>query len=342
MKNSRLFFFPSVLFLIFSCAEQNSNIARKAIIRPKDPSHASMPMAGELLYKDELQSLSSATEIFSISNLSDTTLQGKNGTTIYVPATCLCKPDGSPLSGPAQIELKELFTKSDIVLHNKPTTSNRQLLVTGGAIYVNAKSGKEDLKISCPEGIQISIPGNRREEAMELFMGQINRQGEINWVKDSSLNMLDAQEEYYDAELNDLERQITLARGDSSVGKSVYLFSSNKFGWINCDAFYNDAREKVTMNVKIENGVPEDYTTRVFLVFKKLNSVMPLYSADNELFSSSDLPLGEEVYVVTLSGKAPKLFLDVRSAAIQKDHPEIVRLKESNKEEIKKQLELLN
>jgi hypothetical protein len=341
-----LYLFVSILFF-YSCAEKNTNIARKVIAKPKvGQEKIAFPDRNEILFKDHLKSLNTVPEIFLISNDNDTTITGKNGTNISIHANCILS-DRKKATGLIQIELIELTKKTDFIFNNRPTVSNKKMLITGGSIYMNAKQGSHNLTIGCPSGITVSMPHASTEPGMELFLGESNKNGITNWVKDSSLSPLDMNGvyNYEGAVLTEEESEIAITSGDVIVVEDKmrnYIFSTRKFGWINCDAFYEYPNEKVDIIVTIPNSYPEDYTVRVYAVFKSLNSIMQLYSNDNEKFTMSGLPEGEEVYLISLAARDNLIHMDVRTSLIKKDNPIAVTLKETTKEAIKKELEMIN
>lgn len=330
---------------LYSCAEKNTNIARNVLATPKQRQEKIIfPERNEKLYNDQLKSLFTTPQLFLISNSQDTTIVGANGANISIPAACFML-DEKPVTGLIQIELIELSKKSDFVLNNKPTVSDKKMLLTGGSVYINAKQGSRNLSIGCKSGITISIPNNVYTPGMELFLGKSMNKGNNNWVKDSSLSPIDMDGIFNDQDLSLEEEQILMvSEEEKQLGRLTnYLFTTNQLGWINCDAFYNDTiNEKVELIVKIPLGVPEDYTVRVYAVFKRLNSVMQLYSYDNEKFSMNGLPANEEVYLIALAAQDNSLLMDLKSTVIKKNTPVIISLKGTTKEAVKKELEVMN
>src|SRR5690606_35084917 len=121
-------------------------------------------------YADPLKKLETASEFFTM-NSDDTTITGKKGTIIYIDRYCLSFEDGSLVSGPVKIELREVFSKSDLILNNKPTVSDRKMLISAGALYLNATSEGKQLKINCPDGLSISVPRQSSYPGMQVFNG---------------------------------------------------------------------------------------------------------------------------------------------------------------------------
>ncbi len=346
MKNIK-FLIPIALLSIFSCAERNTNIGRNVVVNPHY-AKVNFPQNNEVKNINYLSRLETPSEFFYISPNADTTIYGEKGTRITIHAGCITYKNGDEVKRLIEIELKELFSKADLVLTNKPTVANRQMLVSAGSLYINARAEEQDLAIICPDGITVSIPRNMENSSMDLFLGQITKRGNVNWVKDSSLTEINMnaaetpnyEEEYYE---NPGGMWYNPETNYESDYVSTYLFTTGKFGWINCDRFYEDPKEKVNMVVKLKETLPLPYKTNMYLVFKNINSVMQLYTADNEVYESTDLPKGEEVYLVTVSANEGRNFFSIESLVVEdKMIIPVAVLKETSKDEIKKRLEELN
>jgi hypothetical protein len=328
-----------VLFII-SCAEQNTNLGKKAIINPKQKRDLSFNANNQLLPTNNLKKLENPSSYFIIDNNRDTTITSTAGTSIFIPANCLRLADGKSFDGSAKLELKELFDKAGLVLNNKPTISNRKMLVTGGAIYINATYQGKPLLITCKDGIAITLHKTSDYPNMEMFLGNINKNGNINWIKDTSIieptdsNKTNQEYLVFESEMESITREYTPSQVDK-------VFSITRFGWINCDAFYDDPRPKTTLVVRLENQLPEDNTTNLFLVFRNINSVLPLYSGDKINYESPLIPEGEEVFLFSIAGSGSRFYYDSKSIIIKADGMENLNLKLSSEEEIKNALKSL-
>lgn len=84
------------------------------------------------------------------------------------------------------LEIKEAYSAGDILLAGLTTKSNGELLQSGGMIYVNATADEKAVKIIKP--INISIPSEVYDERMQLFKGEIENDGDINWVDPQPLD----------------------------------------------------------------------------------------------------------------------------------------------------------
>ncbi|MEQ8706565.1 MAG: hypothetical protein RIC19_21720 [Phaeodactylibacter sp.] len=126
-----------------------------------------------------------------------TTVTGAKGAIVYVDPNRLETVDGSPLGDNIQIELLEMTDNSSMLLNNTQTVSNGQILVTGGAYYLNMTSDGKQLKMKQGKGLEVEFP-KLTEDEMGLFLGERDSLGQINWIptEDSfdPKSIVDAQE----------------------------------------------------------------------------------------------------------------------------------------------------
>ena len=96
---------------------------------------------------------------------------GTNGTTLFFNANTFKDMNGNPVSGPVEIEMIETQSNKDMLLWNRPTTTtDGQLLVSGGIVYVNVTQGGNQLSINDNNPIQASVPSDNFI-AMDYFTG---------------------------------------------------------------------------------------------------------------------------------------------------------------------------
>jgi hypothetical protein len=110
-------------------------------------------------------------QAFSILPDRDTTITGKEGTRIYIPAYAFAKKNGIVRTGVVKVVLTEYYQYNDIVAAKLSTTSNGQQLVTGGMLHLQAESGSEQLNVLPDKGLEIKMPTNDYDENMQLFTG---------------------------------------------------------------------------------------------------------------------------------------------------------------------------
>ena len=110
-----------------------------------------------------------------------TTITGAKGTVIYVDPDRLETMDGSPIGEKIEIELLEMTNNSSMLLNNIQTVSNGELIVTGGAYYLNMTSDGNQLRMREGTGLRVEFP-KLTDDEMELFLGERDSLGQINWT----------------------------------------------------------------------------------------------------------------------------------------------------------------
>ena len=113
-------------------------------------------------------------EQFSINTDEDTTIQTKNGALLKIPKGAL-SVDG----GIAKLEIKEAYSIQQMVEAGLVTSSNGEPLSSGGMIYINAVGGQ---KITFNQPVKVAIPADYLAKDMQLFKGQMDENGNINWT----------------------------------------------------------------------------------------------------------------------------------------------------------------
>lgn len=85
-----------------------------------------------------------------------------------------------------RLEIKEAISMRDIVRAGLTTSSNGRLLRSGGMIYINATVEGKPAAFLRP--VKVSIPTTAYDSSMQVFRGESNADGSINWVDPSPLD----------------------------------------------------------------------------------------------------------------------------------------------------------
>ena len=120
-------------------------------------------------------------QIFSFQASRDTFIVCKEGTSIKIKAnTFISEKTGKEISGNVQIEVKEYYKLSDILLSNLSTSSGNAILETGGMIHIAASSDRENCIIKQGNEIEIGFPYAMKKDDMVLFNGEWTNE-RIDW-----------------------------------------------------------------------------------------------------------------------------------------------------------------
>ncbi len=336
MKVIQINAFLFYMLVLASCTNNwNSNIGKRGVL--KDVAYVKsevkiLPVAPRKV-KDQLLVFAEKMQLYTIDSDRDTIIFGNKGTRVSIPANCLVNEFGVLVKGKIQLELKELYSKKDMILANKPTVSDGKLLESNGEIYLNAKAKGENLHVSCEDGIQVML-ASTTSIGMEMWLGEINKVGNINWEKTDEVLEVQNLENNSNGFVNDGNIE-----DERMYEAANFLFKTKKFGWINCDRFYEDTTEKVEMYVQMRNPFPKEYQTYMYVIFPEINSVLPVYSNDGENYTLSGLPSGRDIQIICLSATETKTFFDVKAVTVQKGLKASLELQPQSKLEIEKILE---
>lgn len=121
--------------------------------------------------------LESEKQTISIDLSTQTSLTGTNGTILYFSSNTFEDMNGNTVSGVIEIEMIETQSNKDMLWLNRPTTTtNGQLLVSGGIVYVNVTQNGNQLSINDNAPIQASIPSDDYIP-MDYFVGTTDNDG---------------------------------------------------------------------------------------------------------------------------------------------------------------------
>ena len=227
---------------------------------------------------NNMESLQKPVEKFTVNSRSDIPYTSKKGTKIWIYEENLRDANGKKVGYPYDLEIIELLSYKDIILYNKPTTSNDRILSTAGAFYVQPKKDKQNLII---EGSpRIDFFGMKIDPEMKLFY-------EENAIDGGVTN---------DRKTWGEAREVPGAnQGEISInGQKFYQILPGKYGWINCDKFANIEGEKTRLT--IESSYPELKSMMIFVVIPRISSVIAVYGG-----KALELPIGEKVKVVAVA-----------------------------------------
>ncbi len=265
---------------------------------------------------------------------SDTTLYGKEGTVMFFQISCLRTSDSSLYEGKIKVELKELYTKESLLRERAVTISNGNMLESDGSLYINAQTENgEQLYIACENGVQIRLPREVKNN-MIYFDGSRDSQGNMNWELSDWINPIF--EETYDSFEND---EYYLSETEKQI--NTYFFSTKSFGWINCDRFYDDQRDKTDLLATFvlpgeEKNITETYN---YIVFDSLMTVLPVYPDSSGQWVCPSLPVGETITCISIQKSSHRLYCGIQKTQVGRSGL-LVQLKEINEQELKILLDL--
>jgi hypothetical protein len=222
-----------------------------------------------------------ATDSFEVNNTAaDRNISGMQ--LLFTP-NCCTNGAGQAVTGKVNLEALLIKNKGDMVLMNKPTSSNGQLLVSGGEIFISLNQNGQQLQLASNARVYLRYADAAPNQQMKLFYGDETNPQQFNWVP--SFDSIRAGNQFYD-------------------------IVSSKLRWINCDYFYDTTG---TVRSTVSAYLPFNYTnanTETFLVFKNILSVLSMYGdVAEKRFISSKVPNNLAATVVAISKQGNDYFL---------------------------------
>lgn len=124
-----------------------------------------------------------------------------------------------------------------------------------------------------------------------------------------------------------------VVRNIKNAELNYYILTASKFGWINCDRFWNTDNEKIDYLVEIENID----AVNLNLVFSDINSIMPAVKHGNK-YLFKNVPLGREVKLVGVGYEGEFATMAVSTTTISKKSFNLSGFKNFKLSELEKEL----
>ena len=308
MKIIKLLFVIALIFsvVLVACKKEDPEV----IVLP--PIDNPTPTSSISTFFDN--NLESEIQIFTVNPSTNYMITGINGTTLFFNANTFEDMNGNTVSGPIEIEMIETQSNKEMLLWNRPTTTtNGQLLVSGGIVYVNVSQGGNQLSINDNAPIQASVPSNNYI-AMDYFTGSEDNDGRFGWELD-------------DADTVITNTADTTNWNPNGGGLFTFDFTIDSIGWINCDYFYGTGDPLTGVQVELPDTF-NGSNSAVFIYYSNLNSVASLWDSDEDgvfdLGSTYATPIGQNISFVVISEINGSFYYTIVNATIVNGHYEII------------------
>jgi hypothetical protein len=252
-------------------------------------------------------------QVFTGNTKKEIDITGANGTHFVFQKNCFRDSAGNTVNGEITIEMVEVYTKDQMILHNLHTTSSQKLLESGGMAYVNAYNSNGKLNLVSYMPYTVEFPASNKINGMQLFYGDTSS-GNLNWVVKSSGGK----------------------GGDwdyiAQQALDKYVFTSAKMGWINCDHFLGDY--DVT-DLYIDS--PDTAGVSFCLVFRDINSAM-LRDMTSDEIKFRNVPIGATVTIIAFRKTETGAFYASKEVTLQDQMRESIVMTELKEEEFQKEI----
>ncbi len=121
-------------------------------------------------------------QVIEINPKIENKVEGEKGLEIIIPANSLETEDGQAIGpGPVKIELTEIYSDRNAIEKQISTSSNGQILETGGMFEVKAIQNGKNLKLKSGKSMAVEMPSNNIKEGMNVFVAEKNSSGITEW-----------------------------------------------------------------------------------------------------------------------------------------------------------------
>ncbi len=232
-----------------------------------------------------------AKQIFTIDAGQYQSITGTKGTKVAFSPNSFKDAAGNTVTGSVRIELREIYSKADMIKSKAPTISGGQLLISGGEIFMQAFQGSQELSLASSNSVYVMMPTDNTNNGTSPYMQEFYSDSEflgdsLDW--DSSI---------------DSSTVNVVVDSSGMGGGTYYYFPINSLNWINCDYFYASPGPFTSVFVNTSGSFNSTNTT-VFLSFNGINAAAYLSqtTTNNQLFSAwYNLPIGMNVTIVAIS-----------------------------------------
>ena len=204
------------------------------------------------------------------------------------------------------VKVIELDKKRDYVVHQKPTITYGQLLISAGAYHFSAFHQGKPLQMIADEQLCLIMPSSTLDDEMKLYYGE--EMGEqFNWTPADAI----------------ADSRAFVKAGEWQTDSSFiigYECFSDRLGWINVDKLASDGTANPVC-VKLDPFYTGKNTV-MFAILTEEKAILNLYYNPSEQgFCLSNIPQGTQVQFVGVHKKGEDLYeLGVEIVKIGPNH----------------------
>lgn len=232
---------------------------------------------------------------------------------IVIPAYAIKTKDGKDIFGDIEIDYIEIFTKSKMVVANKPTmgqisTQSKGLLETGGEFYLDIRYNGQQVDIVSP--IKVNIDVNKSQAnpvGMVLWNGDINSNTDLTWNPANTNNLA-------------FEIDGGVFGGKNGTIYDVLVKNSSNFGWCNIDRLSSWPGTKTPITVKPPTGFNHTNSS-VYLAIEGEDNMLAqfdMFDSVNNVFKEHYglVPVGLKCHIIFVGEQSGNYVYNIQSVAV--------------------------
>jgi hypothetical protein len=239
-------------------------------------------------------------ESFTVNANAASIITTTKGTKISIPAGSFRSLSGQPITGNVTVSVKDLYKSSDMLLSNRPTNSNGQMLLSFGEMAVNATQDGKALQLrDDSNNVRVQVPNvpnpRQGQQAPDILM----------WDADTSVTTVTSGHNHENIPVNStVPTNVSRGANWTATGQSATnnfngtaSFKLDKLRkWTNCDAIHQPGNTPITVlgyftnhfNPLTKETLGDYQPSMLYFKPKNQNILVKLY---NRIFNA---PAGKE------------------------------------------------
>ena len=217
------------------------------------------------------------------------TITGAKGTILNIQPGSFKTLSGQTVTGNVTLELREIYSKADMIFSKAPTMSNNQILISGGELFLEAYQNGAELKLSSAYSIAAMVPTTNPGPMKEFYSNQ-------------NFDLGDGQLEWELADSSSTDSIDIINDSINNFNNPYYYFYLDGMNWINCDYFWENPGPFTDVDVNVGSQFNGNNCT-IYISFDGQNSVVSLGDYDlNNIFNYGwdSFPQGSNVHIIAI------------------------------------------
>jgi len=250
-----------------------------------------------------------STQSFSIDANRMTTLVSQASTRFTFYPGGFQRLTGAEVTGEVQVQIKEVFRKSDMILTDLMTTSEDRLLESAGHFHIQASQEGIPLQLAIPIAVEMPLSAQVANPlATRLFTGLFS-------------NMFNAtSNKLFDWRLL-VNKSLKVRK---IAGKKYYHFYITDLKWFSCSHLHTRRALRTMVSARCVSAIEDFEEQAAFIVFKNINSVARMYPNINR-FTALHIPVNQAATIILIGFRQGEWFYGAHS--MEKTSSQLVSVK---------------
>ncbi len=208
--------------LLFSCNNKKSKNSIASTANASLPADTVYVLPDNFfdIRENNTRFYNSIAQKFTVPGKKISIVTANKGLRVTINPAALELEDGTPVEGKINVSIIELTTGNDLFKSNAATVSNGRLLASGGSYFIGMENNGQKIRLKKGYSLPVDFPVFAKEE-MELFYGERDSAGSMNWVKAG--NKLEQQ--FEEMEFNTGSGSSTVVLREPTVKSKYHLFN---------------------------------------------------------------------------------------------------------------------